>query len=354
MCTLTRAKERGKMAITLQQIAEQAGVSRGTVDRALNNRGRIKPEVAEKIKRIAREMGYQPNRAGRAMSMAGKGLKIGVIVQSADTPFIQGVLEGVEQARNEVESLGGTVRIYQIEGMDAGEVIRKMELLRSEQFNAIALMPSDDQLLRQTINTYIEEYQIPIVTFNGDLEDTKRLCFVGQDGVRSGKAAAGLLGEITGSTGKVCLISGNEHNRGLNDRIKGFAEEIKLQYPEIEILGPRYIYDDNWVAERVMEELLDQHPDIRGVYIVGHGERGVCDCLKKKKMDHKIKVVANDILKDNIPYLEDGSINFLIGQDPLAQGFEPTMILHHLLFDGIAPQEELQYTDIVIKTKYNV
>lgn len=39
------------MGVTLQQIAEVAGVSRGTVDRALNDRGRIKPEVAEKIKR---------------------------------------------------------------------------------------------------------------------------------------------------------------------------------------------------------------------------------------------------------------------------------------------------------------
>ena len=46
--------------VTLQQIAEAAGVSRGTVDRALNNRGRIRPEVEERIKRIAREMGYQP------------------------------------------------------------------------------------------------------------------------------------------------------------------------------------------------------------------------------------------------------------------------------------------------------
>ena len=34
------------MAVTIQQIAERAGVSRGTVDRALNHRGRINPEVA--------------------------------------------------------------------------------------------------------------------------------------------------------------------------------------------------------------------------------------------------------------------------------------------------------------------
>lgn len=38
------------MAVTIQQIAEKAGVSRGTVDRALNNRGRINPEVAEMVK----------------------------------------------------------------------------------------------------------------------------------------------------------------------------------------------------------------------------------------------------------------------------------------------------------------
>ena len=41
------------MAGTIQQIAELAGVSRGTVDRALNNRGRINPEVAKQIWQIA-------------------------------------------------------------------------------------------------------------------------------------------------------------------------------------------------------------------------------------------------------------------------------------------------------------
>lgn len=54
------------MRVTLNQIAEAAGVSRGTVDRALNHRGRINPEVAERILQIAKEMGYRRNLAGRA------------------------------------------------------------------------------------------------------------------------------------------------------------------------------------------------------------------------------------------------------------------------------------------------
>ena len=39
------------MAVTLVEIASLAGVSRGTVDRALNNRGRVDPEVADRVRR---------------------------------------------------------------------------------------------------------------------------------------------------------------------------------------------------------------------------------------------------------------------------------------------------------------
>ena len=87
------------MAVTIQQIADLAGVSRGTVDRALNNRGRIRPEVAEKIKEIAKELGYQPNMAAKALSTANHALQIGVIIQYAETPFMKAVLEGTESAR---------------------------------------------------------------------------------------------------------------------------------------------------------------------------------------------------------------------------------------------------------------
>lgn len=48
------------MAITLNQIAEICGVSRGTVDRALHNKGNVRPAVAERIKAVANEYGYIP------------------------------------------------------------------------------------------------------------------------------------------------------------------------------------------------------------------------------------------------------------------------------------------------------
>ena len=57
----------------------------------------------------------------------------------------------------------------------------------------------------QTINTFSQEYNIPILTFNSDLEETERICFIGQDTKRSGQTAAGLMGEIIGGKGKIAI-----------------------------------------------------------------------------------------------------------------------------------------------------
>ena len=77
------------MAVTAQQIADLAGVSRGTVDRALHNRGRVNPEVKEKIQKIALELGYKPNLIGQALVRSKQDFKLGVILQSTETPTMQ-------------------------------------------------------------------------------------------------------------------------------------------------------------------------------------------------------------------------------------------------------------------------
>lgn len=342
------------MAVTLQQIADIAGVSRGTVDRALNNRGRIKPEVQEKIKQIAQEMGYQPSRAGRALAMAKKNLKIGVILQLAKTPFMRDVLKGIEAARKEAESLGAKVEICQIDDVNAVKVVGAMEKMKEEDVNGIALFPSEDRFLMQTIDTFIEEYHIPILTFNSDLEQTQRICFIGQDTKKSGQTAAGLMGEIIGEKGKIIIISGHKENLSLKNRTDSFIKEMNISYPQIEVVGVRYGYDDNWVAEKITQEILKLYADLKGIYITGSGVLGVCKAIKSTQKSNEIKVIANDFIEENINYLLDGTINFLIGQDAYTQGYESVMVLFRKLFDSKEPKKEFLYTEIIIKNKYNI
>ena len=94
------------MAVTIQQIAEQAGVSRGTVDRALNHRGRINPEVAERICRLADEMGYVQKERKHSRTAKDERLKIGVVTQLARSSFMQEVNRGIEKAAVELKEKG--------------------------------------------------------------------------------------------------------------------------------------------------------------------------------------------------------------------------------------------------------
>ena len=207
------------MGVTIRQIAEAAGVSRGTVDRALNNRGRIRPEVAERIRAIADEMGYKPNQLGRALSMSRNNIKIGVILQGAETPFMKEVLKGIQEACAEVDNLGGTVLVHKIEHQNAEDVILAMEKMRMEEVRGIAMVPLDEERVKREIDRFVEEFRIPVVTFTSDVEDTKRLCFVGQNGVQCGRAAAGLMGELTGGKGK----------KKLPEELEEFLNDVKKE-----------------------------------------------------------------------------------------------------------------------------
>lgn len=341
------------MGVTLQQIAEKAGVSRGTVDRALNNRGRIKPEVAEKIKKIAEEMGYQPNRAGRALAMTKQSVRIGVILQSADTPFMKKVLKGIEDAKKESEQMGIEVIVKKLNGVNAEKVADAMKKMRIAGCKGIAMVPSENEVLKKMIHEFAEE-GIPVVTFNSDLEESDRICFVGQNALQSGKVAAGLMAEILPPGAEVQIISGYPSNHSHSNRSKGFISELTVCRKDVHILDIQYAYDDSRIAGIITEETLNRHPNLRGVYLAASGAEGVCKVLKNHNLAGMVKVISNDLTTKNEQELKHGVIQFLLGQDAYIQGYSPVMILFNKLFDGREPEKELQYTEIVIKTKYNL
>ena len=61
--------------ITIKEIADIADVSRGTVDRVINNRGGVDKKTEEKIRKIIDTSGYIPNAAGRNLALKKKKLK---------------------------------------------------------------------------------------------------------------------------------------------------------------------------------------------------------------------------------------------------------------------------------------
>ena len=76
------------MSVTIKQISELCGVSRGTVDRVLNNRGKVKPETEQKVREVAERLGYTPNMAGKALAARKRDLVIGVALVAKGNAFL--------------------------------------------------------------------------------------------------------------------------------------------------------------------------------------------------------------------------------------------------------------------------
>ena len=341
------------MAVTIQQIAEKAGVSRGTVDRALNNRGRINPEVAQRICQLAKEMGYVPKErkksAGRSQM-----LKIGVVTQLARSSFMQEVNRGIEKASRELEEKG--IRLVLKEGLsvDEREQLRAIEELEEEGISGLAVMPVDSEAVREKLNYLIEEKNIPVVTFNSDIVGTRRSCFVGMDNRKSGRTAAGLLGVLTRGTGKILIITGYFSNHVDNQRVDGFVEEVKKNWPHLEIAGVHGSFDESSEVEHIVENAMMSTTGISGILVVSGGQAGVARAFEKLRLDWRPYVVIYDQTPKNEKALKDNSVDFLFDQNGYIQGYQPPHILAELLTKGKEPEREFLFTDINIKTKYNL
>ncbi len=341
------------MAVTIQQIADKAGVSRGTVDRALNHRGRIAPEVAERIQGIADQMGYvtKTKRKDKEKEIIAK---IGVVTQLAHASFMLEINRGIREAREELKERGIQVLVKEVASVDAKEQLRAIEELIQEKIQGLAVMPVESEKIRMCLNQLIEDMKIPVVTFNSDIVGIKRSCFVGMDNKKSGRAAAGLLGTLTRGKGKILIITGYFSNPVNNFRVDGFVEELKESYPELEIAGVQASFDETKEVQRIIENGMMAVSGISGILVVSGGQAGVAEAFSTLKLDRRPYVVIYDHTPKNEKALRENTVDFLIDQNGYVQGYRPLNILADMILKGKLPEEEYLYTDIKIMTKYTL
>ena len=144
---------------------------------------------------IAKALDYRPNKAGMVLAAQKKKLKLGVILFSTDNPFFADVLRGVSEKAEDLAGYNCAVLVRQIPINVDAQLSAIDELLR-EEVNGIALAPQNDERIRIRINK-LHEQGIPVVTLNTDIENSRRIAYVGSNYARSGATAAGLKADDT-------------------------------------------------------------------------------------------------------------------------------------------------------------
>lgn len=339
--------------VTMQQIADRCGVSRGTVDRALHHKEGVREEVAERIRATAREMGYISN---RLVMQQTRQWKIGVVLHSGHSAFVQMLYELFESfsERELIPNITVIVRVMQ--DMDVQHQLTLIdELVTTEHIDGLALMPLANTLVRDRINTLSEQQGIPVVTFNTDITDANRLAYVGADNIAAGRAAAALLGMVMQGRGSVLPILGQRSGHYADSqRYTGFLNEMAENFPGIRILHPECSFLDENLAERIASRAIHSEEEVNGFYLTSAGREGVYRAVNAAENREKIHIVVHDITEGNVRMVKQGTVDFIIGQDVKTQGTLPIRLLYDYLERHQFPKERMNITDITIKFRCNV
>lgn len=337
---------------TIKEIAALAGVSRGTVDRVLNNRGAVNPVTAEKVREIAKALDYKPNRAGLVLAAQKKRLKLGVILFSLENPFYVDVLAGVHDKADELAGYNCTVLIRHISS-GVEEQLSAIDELLEEEVNGIALVPYNDDRIRKRINLLYDR-GIPVVTFNTDIENSKRLAYVGSHYTRSGATAAGLLQLMTSGQVNAGIVTGSSNILCHTERIAGFTRTLAPHHERIRITDIVECHDDEIESYEKTTRLLSNHPEINALFFAAGGVYGGCRGVSALGLAGHLRIIAFDLVPTTRELLMGGTIAAVICQQPRLQGSKPLSLLFAYLTTGELPENEQYYVAVDIRIRENV
>src|SRR5947208_905492 len=124
-----RESGRRRATLTIRDVARAAGVSVGTVSKALNKNGRLRQETRDKVILAARELGFRPNDLAQSLHR-GQSLAVGLISTDAFGRFTIPIMEGIEECLSD-----SRMAVFMCNATDdpARETRHVEQLLRSEE-----------------------------------------------------------------------------------------------------------------------------------------------------------------------------------------------------------------------------
>jgi len=332
------------MKVTIKNIAQLAGVSRGTVDRVLNNRKGVKPDVRNRVLSIAAKLKYEPNIAAKALAYNNRPVKFGIIMPPREIAFFNEIKNGIHSAENELKDLGISLEYRYVSNQESSEAATTIDEFVKSGISGIMFSGMDDIKIRNQIDNAVDE-GIPVVTFNSDVTRCKRLCFIGQDLYKSGRIAAGLMYRVAGRNSKVVAVTGNLEFQAHKARIDGFMDRAAESGQNMIIANVIESFDRYEDTYNKLSAFLSEHSEISGIYMATGDVAACVKVVKSLGLEHNIHIICNDILPEIVENMKSQIIDFTIVQNPFIQGYKSLKVLYEYIFTGKNPESELIYTD---------
>jgi LacI family transcriptional regulator len=308
----------GKERRGIHLIAEMANVSIGTVDRALHGRGGIKDATRQRILQIARQIGYTPNLAARALSVTKAISRIGVCMPREIHFFYDQLWSGVLEEARRLAQLGIQFVNRPVQTLGHEDTQAFKELMQSG-VDGIILTAGNPKDLTPLIND-AEEKGIPVVCVSTDAPESKRSTVVCVEPWLNGCLAGELMGKLLPPGSKVAVVVGMLTAEDHLKKTEGFSDAFPRHCPGGKVIAVVEGHEDEDESFQKTFDLLRRIPTLSGLYVNTVNCLPVCRALGARGLAGKIKLITTDLFAEMSTYFQKGTITASIYQQPHRQG----------------------------------
>jgi ribose transport system substrate-binding protein len=249
---------------------------------------------------------------------------IPIIVKDTTSFFWQIVFAGARKAGKDLD-----VNVPQLGAQSESDINGQIGILEnavSEKPAAIVIAPTQFAALGKPIDEAAKK--VKVIGIDSAADSKAFTSFLQTDNVQGGRVAAdGLAAAIAAKYGKpegdVALITSLPGVGSLDQRAKGFKEQIAAKYPGLKLVADKVADGMATTALNIMTDLITANPNLRGVFASNLiMAQGAGQAIAENKAADKIKLVGFDSDDKTVKFLADGTIVGLVVQDPFRMGYE--------------------------------
>lgn len=308
--------------VTLERIADAAGVSRATVDRVVNERPGVQSHTRQHVLSVAETLrsgtvaGFAP---GPDAAAAPSRRLLGVVVPDGDNAFLA---ELVDRLRRHADARGDVeldVRAVAALSPEASAVA--LDALAAA-CDGVAIVGIDAPSVREAVRRAVAA-GVPVVTLVSDIAHVERASYVGIDNRAAGRLAGQLIGRfVPAGSGTVALVPGSLAYRGHAEREAGFRHVLRERFAGLRIVAVPEIDEDDGRARAALADVLREHPDLAAVYCIGAGQAGTVRALEEAGRELDTVLVAHELTDRTRAWLLSGVMDATIDQNARVEARE--------------------------------
>lgn len=340
---------------TINDVARLAGVSKGTVDRVVHNRGEVSEKSAMKVRKAIEELNYQPNLHAALLATKNEKVIACFIPKDEKGGYWRDVHDGLLSQTENAASLNVRLRMFLYDMNDLGSFRDTGAELLASKPDGVILGPLFTEEATIFCSKLCED-NTPYIFIDTKLEDENSLAYIGMPKFQSGYLCAALLTlkcreeELS----KVAVIRVRRDKEGLSDptvsRREGFLSFMTEKYPRCEVVNVLIDPSDSTGnISRTIHEALDGS-GIRHILAYSSRIHLISDFLDGYDVEGRM-VVGFDALVRNVDMLRNGQADIIITQkvDEMSMKAVRMMLEYLVLYKRPETRDNYMHMDILTR-----